>query len=87
MAESVVVRHPLRGLLWGVVFGTGLAFSLVFSTIIVFALEPVVITIAIGTVAGLLWSVLGPPRTPKSPPSEPAATLVDPADQGVTPRR
>jgi len=73
MAELVVVRHPIRGLLWGLVLGIGLAFMLVFSTIIVFARTPVVITITVGTLAGLLWSVLGPPRTTKSPPPEPAA--------------
>ena len=73
MPELVVVRHPIRGLLWGLVFGIGLAFVLVFSTIIVFARIPVVITITVGTLAGLLWSVLGPPRTTKSPPPEPAA--------------
>jgi len=72
MAELVVVRHPIRGLLWGLVFGIGLAFVLVFSTIIVFARVPVTTTIAIGTVAGLMWSVVGPPRTTKSPPPEPA---------------
>jgi hypothetical protein len=62
----VVVRHPIRGLLWGVVFGVGLAFLLVFSTIIVFDRVPVAITITVGTLAGLLWSVLGPPRTTKT---------------------
>jgi len=72
MSELVVVRHPIRGLLWGIVFGVGLAFVLVFSTIIVFARTPVAITITVGTLAGLLWSVLGPPRTTKSPPPEPA---------------
>ena len=81
IAESVVIRHPIRGLLWGLVFGIGLAFALVFSTIIVFARQPVVITIAIGTLAGLLWSVLGPPRTPKSPsPHAETATLADTSD-------
>ena len=64
--ELVVVRHPIRGLLWGLVFGLGLAFMLVFSTIIVFARGPVAITIVVGTLAGLLWSLLGPPRTTKS---------------------
>ena len=74
MAESAVVRHPIRGLLWGLVFGIGLASLLVLSTIIVFARLPVAITIAIGTLAGLLWSVIGPPRTTKSPPPEPVTT-------------
>lgn len=78
MADMVVVRHPIRGMLWGVVLGIGLAFVLVFSTIIVFARVPVAITIAIGTLGGLLWSVIGPPRTTKSPPPEPAtATSVN----------
>jgi len=77
IAESVVIRHPIRGLLWGLVFGIGLAFALVFSTIIVFARQPVAITIAIGTVAGLVWGVLGPPRTPKSPPPS-AGTATQP---------
>ena len=80
-AESVVIRHPIRGLLWGLVFGIGLAFALVFSTIIVFAREPVAITISTGVLAGLLWSVLGPPRTSKSPPPRAeAATLADTSD-------
>jgi hypothetical protein len=64
--ELVVVRHPVRGLLWGVVFGVGLAFMLVFSTIIVFERAPVAITITVGTLAGLLWSLVGPPRTTRS---------------------
>lgn len=80
MAEMVVVRHPIRGLLWGLLFGIGLAFVLVFSTIIVFARVPVATTIAIGTAAGLLWSVIGPPRTTRSPPPEPA-----PANSVITP--
>jgi hypothetical protein len=81
MTDSVVVRHPVRGLLWGLVFGLGLAFVLVFTTIIVFARLPVLTTIAIGTAAGLIWSVIGPPRTPKSPPPEPgAATRVEPPE-------
>jgi hypothetical protein len=70
--ELVIVRHPIRGLLWGVVFGIGLAFVLVFSTIIVLARVPIAITITVGTLGGLLWSMLGPPRMTKSPPPEPA---------------
>ncbi len=73
-AQSGVARHPVRGLLWGLVFGVGLAFTLVFGTLIVFALQPVLITIVIGTLAGLLWSVVGPPRTPKSPTPIPETT-------------
>jgi hypothetical protein len=63
MTDSVVVRHPVRGLLWGLVFGLGLAFVLVFTTIIVFARLPVLTTITIGTAAGLIWSVIAAPGT------------------------
>jgi len=83
-AESGVARHPVRGLLWGLVFGVGLAFTLVFGTLIVFALQPVLITIAIGTLAGLLWSVAGPPRTPKSPTPIPETTTAAETNEAHT---
>ena len=50
MAETVIVRHPIRGLLWGLLFGIGLAFVLVFSTLIEFAVVPMTVTIVIGLV-------------------------------------
>ena len=61
MAETVIVRHPIRGLLWGLLCGIGLAFVLVFSTLMEFAVLPITVTIVIGLVFGVLWGYSVPP--------------------------
>lgn len=67
MAETVIVRHPFRGLLWGLMFGTGLAFVLVFSTLMEFGRTEITVTIVIGVVFGVLWGLFAPARTAKAP--------------------
>jgi len=71
VAETVIARHPFRGLLWGLLFGTGLAFVLVFSTLMEFGRTQIAIAILIGAVFGVLWGLFGPARSAKSPPPEP----------------
>ena len=80
MAETVIVRHPFRGLLWGLLCGIGLAFVLVFSTLMEFGRTEITVAILIGVVFGVLWGLLGPARSPKAPPPEPLPT----ADSGAT---
>lgn len=80
MAETVIVRHPFRGLLWGLLFGIGLAFVLVFSTLMEFGRTEISVAILIGVVFGVLWGLIGPARSAKSPPPEPVLS----ADSGET---
>ena len=58
--------------------GIGLAFVLVFSTLMEFALLQILVAILIGVVFGVLWGLFGPAKAPKSPPPEPVAVAAAP---------
>lgn len=68
MPETVIKKHPVRGLLWGLVFGIGLTFVLVFTTIIELDLTIMIIVALVGTAVGVVWSMYGPAKAPKGPP-------------------
>ncbi len=72
MAETVKQTHPIRGLLWGIVFGIGLTFVLVFTKVISLDLTTMIIVFVAATVVGVLWSIVGPAKQPKgAPPPDP----------------
>jgi hypothetical protein len=83
MPEATVKRHPIRGFLWGLIAGLGLAFILInFAVIALGTLTPWAITLGVGLL-GLLWGLFGPARsigiapvTP--PPSTPDTPMVPP---------
>lgn len=77
--QLVKQRHPIRGVLWGLMFGVGLAVVLVLTTVIALDLPVVIAVIAIGTIAGTAWSVFGPAKSPTDDSEAPTTDTVTPA--------
>lgn len=69
--ETVVRKHPIRGLLWGLMFGIGLTVVLVLTTVILLDLTTMIIVTVVGTVVGVLWGLFGPAKAPKGPAPAP----------------
>ena len=67
--------HPIRGLLWGIPLGLGLAVVLVVTTVIPLELAQMAIVVVAAMVLGLLWGLFGPARTPRG--ASPAVTVAD----------
>lgn len=65
---TVKQTHPFRGVLWGLVFGIGLTFVLVITTIISLDLVTMLVVTLVATAIGVAWSIYGPARAPKAPP-------------------
>lgn len=68
-------RHPIRGFLYGIVFGLGLALIAVGQKWAALGTWPPVLLLVAGIVVGTLWSTVGPARAPIGPgPGTPADT-------------
>jgi hypothetical protein len=66
--EPSLKRHPIRGFVWGLVLGLGVALILVnFAVIALGTLTPWVITLAFA-VLGVLWGLFAPAKTKGTPP-------------------
>lgn len=65
---TVKVTHPVRGVLWGIPFGVGLA--VVATVLKVIPLSPVWLLgiTVVGILVGTLWATVGPATAPKGPP-------------------
>lgn len=90
MTETVKQNHPVRGVLWGLMFGIGLALVLVVTTVISLDLVTLIVVVVVGTIVGVLWSIFGPAKAPKGdPPSTgevaapPESTRFDDGDFGA----
>ena len=74
MPESTVKRHPIRGVLWGVLMGIGLAVTAIGMKRAAVGTNAPFVFFAIGLVISVAWSLFGPAKAPKGPaPAEPAA--------------
>ena len=72
MAETVIKRHPIRGLLWGILFGLGIALVAVGQGWAALGTAPPFILFLVGLVVGTLWGMFGPAKAAKgTPPPEP----------------
>jgi hypothetical protein len=76
--DTVVKKHPIRGLLWGLMFGLGLTLLLVVTKVINLDLITMIIVLAAGTLVGVLWGMFGPAKSPKGPPPMPHDRLAPP---------
>jgi hypothetical protein len=63
--DLVKTTHPLRGVLWGVLFGLGLMLVLIATNVIRLDLIQMLITLILGIALGMAWSIFGPARKPK----------------------
>lgn len=72
MAETMTKRHPIRGLLWGIPLGLGIALVAVGQSWAALGTLTPVILFVVGLVLGTLWGMFGPAKAPKgTPPPEP----------------
>ena len=77
-AALVKKGHPIRGVLWGIMFGLGLAGVLVVTKVIPLDLTQMIVVLALGIAVGVLWSLFGPARAPKgAAPVAAAGVAVD----------
>ena len=60
--------HPARGVLWGLLFGLGLALLAIVTRTVVLGWLPFILLLVVGTAIGLAWSLFGPARKPKLQP-------------------
>ncbi len=77
-AQQVVRKHPIRGAIWGLLLGLGLAiYSILFAIIPWTDWVPLILVVLAGVVIGVAWAYLapakkpGPPPAPSSPPPAP----------------
>ena len=81
MAETTTKKHPIRGAIWGVPMGLGLALILAGQGVIAFGdTTPFVIVVIIGMLISIVWSMFGPAKAPKTPmpDTDKPAELLDP---------
>ncbi|MDW3217920.1 MAG: hypothetical protein R8F63_04840 [Acidimicrobiales bacterium] len=78
MSTTTTKRHPIRGILWGILMGIGLAITAVGMKWAAIGTNGPFVFFGIGLVISVAWSLFGPAKAPKGPPpaAEPEA---DPA--------
>lgn len=80
-----VKRAPIRGLLWGLIGGLGVALILVELAVIALGtLTPIVVIVVVG-ILGALWGSFGPARGPEAPPATGGRATVEPDETPVDP--
>jgi hypothetical protein len=67
-AAATTKRHPIRGFLYGIVFGLGLAMIAIGQKWAALGTWPPVIIFVVGIVIGTAWATFGPAKAPKGAP-------------------
>lgn len=57
--------HPVRGVIWGLLLGLGLALVAIVTRTVVLGWIPVVLLVVVGTAVGLAWGLFGPAKAAK----------------------
>ncbi|MEM8708844.1 MAG: hypothetical protein AAGE98_20440 [Actinomycetota bacterium] len=83
--EPTTKRRPIRGLLYGLVLGLGLALLVVGQGIAALGTWPPFLVLIGGTVFGVLWSTMGPAKAPKGPAPVAAELVEEPVPAATTP--
>ena len=85
-SQTTLHRHPIRGLIWGLVFGLGVSGLLIFFSIVPLSISNVILYTVVGTVVGILWSLFAPPKKPKgAAPAQSTPPAAAPASPPVQP--
>ena len=66
MTDQMKETYPLRGVLWGIMFGLGLMVVAIVAKVIALSLGSALTVLVIGIAIGTTWSMFGPARPPKS---------------------
>lgn len=72
--DTITKRHPIRGFLYGILFGLGLLMVVVGQGYAALGTWPPFIVFIVGVVAATSWSIFGPAKAPKGAPPEPMDT-------------
>lgn len=67
-ASTVAKRHPIRGGLYGIVLGLGLALLFIGRKIVTLDSAVPIILVVVGIVIGVLWGMFAPAKKPKGRP-------------------
>ena len=90
MNATTITRHPIRGFLYGILFGLGLMLIVVGQGIAALGTWPPFIVLILGIVAGVVWSMYGPAKGPKdvattdARTSDPEVILFGDSDKSTT---
>ncbi len=68
MAQEITKRHPIRGFIWGIFFGLGLALIAIGQGYAALGTWPPLILLIVGIVVGTLWGLFAPAKKPKGEP-------------------
>lgn len=71
--------HPIRGFLWGILFGLGLTVVLVVLKVIPLDLLWMLGVLVAGVAFGVIWGLIGPAKRAKEPPPQPVTYAPAPA--------
>lgn len=87
-AQMTTKRRPIRGAIYGLLLGVGIAIELVLFAVIRFSWASIIIVTVIGVVVGILWSLVAPAKKADGPdPNEHAfgSVFTSSADEGPPP--
>ena len=65
MTDQIKETYPLRGVLWGIMFGLGLMVVAIVSKVIALSLVSALAVLILGIAIGTTWSMFGPAKTPE----------------------
>lgn len=84
-AQSTVHYHPIRGAIYGLFFGLGLALVLMVFKVLALSVPMILILGVVFLVLGGVWGRLAPPRAPKGPPPGPRVMVQMPPTPATAP--
>ena len=73
-STTSVKKHPIRGFIYGIFFGLGLALIAIGQSWAALGTKTPIVILVIGIVIGTLWSMFGPAKGPKGPAPSAEAT-------------
>lgn len=79
MSTSTTRRHPVRGFLYGIVLGLGLALIAIGQSWTALGTWPPFLLLLVGVVVGVIWSTVGPAKGPKVAPEVAASIAAEAA--------
>jgi hypothetical protein len=83
-APTTTKKHPIRGFLYGIPFGLGLAMIAIGQKWAALGTWPPFLIFVIGVLASMAWGMFGPAKAPKGD-APMSATTAPPVDQAPEP--